>query len=264
MSLLSLFLLYFFMNYTQALEQFDFTKNEAITYVALLELGLTNVGPLVNKTGLHRQLVYECLNALEQRGYVSSVTKNNRKHVQAASPTMIGRALEEKTEQAKLLIPELVALQTHALDAVEVQTLYGDKGFMSNLKDVVESAERTDHVMRIIGGGKGSDFYDALGNSYRDYLALTKRAHVRKMLIAPESYAEDFKKKFAMEEGNVLRLMSIGLTSPTYTRMTPEMISIEIYISERDVTIIQIRNQAIAKAYIEHFELLWKQAEEYT
>lgn len=251
------------MNYIQSLETFGFSKNEATVYLALLELGLTNIGPLVKKSGLHRQLVYECLANLERRGYVTSVTKNNRKHVQAASPTNIVSQLETKIASAQTLIPDLVALQSHAIDAVEVRTMYGQKEFMRNLKDLLESAERNDHIMRILGGGKDVDFYTLLGDEYRAYVQLTKQHNVQKQLLAPENFSDDFKKKFASETGSELRLMNSGLTSPTYTRMTSEMISIEIYIPNHDVTIIQIRNHAIASAYIENFELLWKQAPPY-
>lgn len=251
------------MDYTEALAQFDFTKNEATIYVALLELGLTNVGPLVTKTGMHRQLVYECLESLERRGYVTSVQKNNRKNVQASSPNTILKQAEERTEQAKNIIPSLLALQSHSLDAVEVQTLYGAQGFRSNLRDLILSANQTDGIIRILGGAKDQDFYAALGSWYPEYVKLANESHVSKLLIAPTDYAEEFKQKFANEKSNVLRLLKVGLTSPTYTRITQEMVSMEIYIPGREITVIQIRNRAIAKAYIEHFTLLWEQAQEY-
>ncbi len=53
--------------------------------------------------------------------------------------------------------------------------------------------------------------------------------------------------------------MKEGLSSPTFTRITPEIVSIEIYGSKEPV-IIQMRNEAIAQAYVEKFSLLWKEA----
>jgi sugar-specific transcriptional regulator TrmB len=212
---------------------------------------------------MHRQLVYQALGTLERKGYATAVIKNRRKHFQAVSPDAILKHLEKDTERAMVIVPELLKLQAHALDAVEVRTLYGREGFISNLRDVIESAARGDGSVSIIGGAKDEDFYRTIGDWYPEYVALLKKRHVIKKLIAPESYAEEFKTKFAEEYGNRLRFLKVGLSAPTYTRMTQEMVTIEIYIEHRDVTVIQIRNRAIAQAYLEHFGLLWNQATEY-
>lgn len=252
------------MDYAKTLERFDFSKNESTVYVVLLELGMTNVGPVIQKTGLHRQIVYQALETLGKKGYVLSVTKDKRKHFQAVSPDAILKRIEEKMSVAREILPELVRLQSHASDSVEVRTLYGRAGFISNLRDLVESAERGDGVMRIIGGAKDEDFYTMVGDWYVEYVSLAKKHSVTKKLIAPKRNAGQFKERFAEEFGSHLRYLGVGLSAPTYTRMTSEMVTTEIYIPDRDVTVIQIRNRAIAQAYIEHFNLLWEQAEEYS
>ena len=77
-------------------------------------------------------------------------------------------------------------------------------------------------------------------------------------MIAPASYSSQFKKKFAAEPHTFLRTLSKGLSSPTYTRITEDMISIEMY--EPEIIVIQIRNPAIASAYLDSFKLLWESA----
>lgn len=251
------------MDYAKTLERFDFSKNESSVYVALLELGLTNVGPIIKKTGLHRQIVYQALETLEKKDYVLSVTKGDRKHFQAVSPDAIVKRIEDTMSAAKEILPELLKLQSRSADSVEVRTLYGREGFIANLRDLVASAARCDGAMRIIGGANDEDVYATLGEWYPEYVAIAKKAGVIKKLIAPKQKADQFKEKFAEEFGNQLRYLSVGLSAPTYTRMTPEMVTTEIYIPGRDVTVIQIRNRAIAQAYIEHFNLLWEQAEKF-
>ncbi len=250
------------MDYAKTLERFDFSKNESTVYVALLELGMTNVGPIVKKTGLHRQIIYQALETLEKKGYVLSVTKGDRKHFQAVSPDAIVKRVEETMSAAKEILPELLKLQSRSADSVEVRTLYGREGFIANLRDLVASAERCDGIMRIIGGANDTDVYALLGTWYPEYVALAKKSGVIKKLIAPKQ-SDEFKEKFAEEFGNQLRYLNVGLSAPTYTRMTPEMVSTEIYVAGNDVTVIQIRNRAIAQAYIEHFNLLWEQAEQF-
>lgn len=241
-----------------ALQQLDLTKNEAAVYVALLKHGFTNVGPVVAATGLHRQLVYEALQKLTEQGLATSIIKNNRKHFQAAAPSTLLRLVKQKEHIAATLVPLLTSLQSAAGDSLEVRTLYGRQGFFDNLKELIESAAQTDHIMRIIGGAHDVQFYATLGNLYPKYVQLLESLNVKKYLIAAESFSDEFKQKFANEEGSILKMLPSGLSSPTYTRITPEMVAIEIYSSEP--VVIQIRNKAVARGYLDHFELLWKQA----
>lgn len=247
------------MNIHSSLQKIGLKKNEARVYTALLKQGLTNVGPIVRATKLHRQLVYEALETLVDKGLASFVIKNNRKHFQASAPTKLMRLIEQKEQQVKQIMPELMRLQTGSEDRIEVRTLYGQKGFFENLKVVVESAKKGDGVMRIIGGARDVSFYNVLGDLYPDYTKLLSKSKVKKHLIAPEEHADVFRERFVKEHGNVLKTMKLGLSSPTYTRITQDMVSIEIYAA--DVTVIQIHNRAIAKGYLEHFELLWKMAD---
>lgn len=241
-----------------SLQQLNLSKNEAAVYIALLKHGFTNVGPIVSSTRLHRQLVYEALQKLTEQGLATSVIKNNRKHFQATSPSTLLRLMKEKEQVAATLVPLLTSLQSAADDTTEVRTLYGQQGFFDNLKDIIQSAAQTDRIMRIIGGAQDVSFYETLGDFYEQYLKLLESYNVKKFLLAPENYSNEFKEKFAQEGQTVLKTQTTGLSSPTYTRITSEMVSIEVY--SKEPVIVQIKNRAIAKSYLEHFDLLWKQA----
>lgn len=247
------------MELQSALEQLDLNKNEAKVYLELLKLGLTNAGPIVSNTHLHRQLVYEALDRLVEKKLASILIKNNRKNFQAASPNVILKLIQEKEARAREILPELLKLRTQADDQIEIRTLYGQKGFIENLKTIIDSAAADDGVMRIIGGAPDTKFYEVLGDLYPTYVKLLENNKVKKYLISPEEYSKEFKRKFALEEGNILKTLSKGISSPTYTRITKDMVSIEIYAT--DVVIVQIFNKAIAKGYRENFDLLWEQAE---
>jgi sugar-specific transcriptional regulator TrmB len=249
------------MDLQKDLQEVGLSKNESAVYLSLLTIGQVTAGPIVRDTKLHRQLVYQALEQLKETGLVSVLVIRGRQHFQAASPRNLQTILDRKRDVVKNLVLELLARQVKSGDAVEARVLYGAKAFFDNLQDVVESAAKTDHLMRIIGGAKDSDFYRAIGDQYSDYVALLKRARVKKHLIAPENFSKEFKEKFAKESGNLLRTLTSGLTSPTYTRITPEMISIEIYAEEP--TVIQIYNKATARGYLDHFKLLWSQSKPY-
>ena len=245
------------MDIKKALVTIGLSKNAALVYPALLEVGSAQSGPLVRSTKLHRMLVYNALDELIDGGLVTVTKKKNIKIFQAADPSLLESRIERLTDVVADVLPKLHELQQKTKNTIDVRTLIGREGFISNLRDIVLSASKQkDKTMRIIGGAKDTDFYRIIGDGYGDYVDMLERGRVKKLLLAPESYSKVFQKKFAEEVRTELRVLPKGLTSPTYTRITDELVAIEIY--EPEIVIIQIRNTAIAKAYKESFELLWE------
>jgi sugar-specific transcriptional regulator TrmB len=244
------------MDIKKALISLGFHKNEADVYVAVLNLGLTKAGPIIQATGLHRMLVYNALETLINQGLLTELHKNNIKMFQAADPAALTDRTKKLDELAHSLIPELRDMQKDKQDVINVRTLIGREGFQTNLENIIESATKQPvREMCIIGGAKDTQFYEVAGDWYPTYVQLLQKHGVKKRLLAPESYSSVFKKKFLSEKNTELKT-SRGLSSPTYTRITKEMVSIEMY--EPQVVIIQIRNAVVAQGYLDSFELLWK------
>jgi len=232
------------------------SEYEAAVYMAVLELGPCSAGPLIKKTKLHRMNVYSALKNLEEMNLISIFLKNNRQQFQGTNPENILAPLKEREILAQQLIPQLNALKSKQDSEMGVQILYGVEGFWSNLQEIVKSAVKTDKIMRIIGGAPDSDFYKAIEPHYEEYKKVLKKSKVAKWLLSPREESENVKKKFKKEDKNN-RLKTVpGMHSPTYTRITPEMVSIELYTTP--LMIIQIKNRAVANSYLEQFNLLWK------
>ena len=241
-----------------SLRRLELTEHEARIYLALTELGPSNAGPVIERVALHRQFVYSSLNALEERGLVTYVVRNGRRVFQAEHPRRLIEIQRRRELLAESLIPDLLALATPSEDRLSVQTFRGVKEFRNNLITTLEEAARSsDKILRIMGGGSASQFYDTIGDFYETYHRTGQRLGVRKRLLAPTQLADRFREIFAREEGSKLRITM--LTSATFLRISEELVTMEVYGS--DPMIIQIWNRAIAQAHREHFELLWKKAE---
>lgn len=247
------------MGLQKKLQQLNIPEREAQVYVTLLKLGLTRVGPIVNKTKLHRMLVYQSLEKLKDMHMASMVVKNGRQHWQATNPSVILDRIKKQESLAKEVVSEIELLKQSADDDVNVQIFYGRRGLIENLESLIVSAGNTDKILRIIGAATEVDFYGMVGDWYEEYDKLQKEHKVAKHLIAPARYTKKFEEVFSARPENKAKLMKEGLSSPTFTRITQEMVSIEIYGGKEPV-IIQMRNEAIAQAYVEKFTLLWKKA----
>lgn len=242
------------------LEQLNIPEREAQVYIALLQLGLTAVGPIVTKTKLHRMLVYQSLEKLKDMRMATMVMKKSKQHWQATNPSIILERIKKQEKLAEQVVDELEEFRQKSQDDVHVQIIYGVKGLIENLEEAIKSAAANDKTIRIIGGADADIFYGLVGDWYENYLELLQESGVKKKLIAPKIDDKIFSERFGEEPGNEYRFMEKGISSPTFTRITKEMVSIEVY--GKEPVVIQIKNKTIAQAYTESFELLWKQAGE--
>ncbi|MEK9160454.1 MAG: helix-turn-helix domain-containing protein [Patescibacteria group bacterium] len=250
------------MKVEEYLTKLGLPKNAALVYLALLKAGSVKAQPLIQATGLHRMLVYNALEDLAARGLVTITHQNRVRIFHAQDPSLLIAHTKKLQELAESVVPELRDLQRNTSETISVRTLIGHEGFRVNLENIIESASKQkNREIYIIGGAKDTDFYDATDGWYPQYISLSEKKKIKKRLLAPASYSSEFKKKFASEKNTELRTLSKGLSSPTYTRITKEMVSIEIY--KPHLTIIQIKNPTVAQAYLDSFNILWETSGKY-
>lgn len=247
------------MSTEEILLEIGLSKNEARTYLALLSLGKTQAGAIIKQTRLHRMLVYNALESLQVKGLVTVQVEKKVKLFQASNPEILEEKAQKITRLVSEAIPDLHRIQKSHGDTVSVTTLTGHAGLVTNLEQLISSAtKQKDRTIRIIGGAKDVDAYEAFGDWYPEYVKLLELSRVKKLLLAPADGAQVFRKKFLTEKDTILKTLPHGLTSPTYTRITEEMVSIEMY--KPQIIIIQIVNKVIARSYLDSFELLWQAA----
>src|SRR3989338_6757378 len=73
----------------EILQRVGLTPGEAKIYLALLELGQSTTGPIVNKSKVSTSKTYKILERLENKGLVSHIIKRNIIHWSAANPKRI-------------------------------------------------------------------------------------------------------------------------------------------------------------------------------
>ena len=71
------------------------TKNEVEIYLALLSSGEISVNEIGSKAGLHRQVCYDALDRLVEKGFVSYITKNSKKFFKPLKPEKLLDYLDE-------------------------------------------------------------------------------------------------------------------------------------------------------------------------
>ena len=103
---------------TRPLEELGLTKGEIKVYLALIGLGESTTGPIVEESGVSVSKVYKILERLAKKGLASHIVKRKVKYFKAADPHRLIVYLQEKENQIKeqekkleKLIPELDMLR---------------------------------------------------------------------------------------------------------------------------------------------------------
>ncbi len=84
---------------TGVLERIGLTKGEIKVYFALLELGPTTTGPLVDASEVSSSKIYLVLDRLLKKGLVSYSMQARKKYFEPADPRRIIDYLEERQKE---------------------------------------------------------------------------------------------------------------------------------------------------------------------
>ncbi|MDO8660920.1 MAG: helix-turn-helix domain-containing protein, partial [Candidatus Woesearchaeota archaeon] len=135
----------------ELLESIGLTKAEIKVYLALLELGSSTTGPIVEKSHASSSKIYEILEKLMQKGLASFVIESGMKYFEAAPPSRILEYVKEKEDsltkqrqELQNIIPELELkqkLSNHKSDATIFRGLKGVKTAHEDILKTLKSGE---------------------------------------------------------------------------------------------------------------------------
>lgn len=238
----------------EKLEDLGLSRNESLTYKALLEIGQTKTGAIVKKTGLHRVLIYDALESLIKKGLASYVIKENIKYFQATNPKNLVDFLEEKTQNAKSLIPDLKNLMPHTESKQSVVVYEGVKGLKSAMNNMLnELTHKDDHYVFASG-----NMEPALGDYYYLYQKEKEKKKIKTHIIYDTSFKPH--KDIIKSTYGDIKFYHIGIF-PTDTWIYKDKVLIVTYTANPAFAIL-ITSKETADSYKKIFEGFWKKAKD--
>jgi len=237
------------------LQDLALSPSEAEIYLALLREGMGQPGSIAKQTNRHRQTVYSALDTLVELGLATVMMREGGKTYSASSPYELVRRVEKRRLLLEGTKAALVELQSVSSNPADVRVLYGKKGYLENLEMLMQSAVHSDKIERIVGGADGDFFWNILGSDFERYQARLNEHKIRKHMIGSDGYSKEGLADFLLYDGYELRLIPYAQAPSTFTRITLDMVSIEILNPE--VVIIQMLGEQVAQLYLESFNSLW-------
>tara|TARA_Y100000310_G_scaffold327376_1_gene393647 strand:- start:15600 stop:16334 length:735 start_codon:yes stop_codon:yes gene_type:complete len=240
---------------TSILEDVGLTNAEIKVYIALLELGTSSAGPILDKTNLHNSVVHMTLNKLVDKGFVSYFKEGKRNRYQPANPKHILDYIEQKKDNFQKILPELLAKQGASQEKPEVMTFRGIKGMREILHELLEAGGKTHHT---IGSPAESVM---MGDAFWiDYHKKRAKKEISGKLLFNESLRKWVKK--IKTTGNyphaTIKFHEQGFEPLSETIIRNDKIGILLWI-EKPIGIL-IHNKELADSYEKYFQILWKTA----
>jgi len=234
---------------TQILEDIGLSTAEIKIYLALLEIGISTAGPIIEKSGLQSSVVHMTLGKLVGKGFASFVKEGKRKQYQAANPKHILTYLKEKQTNFEHLLPQLLAKQQQA--KLDVTVFRGVRGIKEIFYELLEAGGTEHHTL---GSTKESLMIPT--EWWLEYH--TKRA--AKGINAKLLFNESLKswKAEKLYKRVEVRYTKEGFEPLSETIIRNDKISLIIW-TEKPIGIL-IHNKAAAESYDKYFSLLWEAA----
>src|SRR3989338_2455430 len=229
----------------ETLKQFDLTKNEALVYKALLELGPSLAGQLSRKTGMHRRTVYDTTEMLIKKGLIGYILKNNRRLFEAVNPKKFLEIEKEKQELINENLNEMLLLYEKTKEKEETNFYKGKLG----LKTVFEDQIETKKEILIIGASPLA--YEILQFYFKWFDKRRKENKIKTRIIFNQT---DKKLNIPLSE---IRYLPQKYSSPLAVNIYADKVAIILWSKENPFAIV-IKNKEISEGYRKYFELMWK------
>lgn len=147
------------------LQKIGLTQGEIKVYSAVLELGISSLNGIHEKTAIERRNIYDILNKLIEKGLVSYTIERNKKTFQITHPKKILTYLEEKKQdiekveqEMRMKIPNMVELFNQSKSEIKAEVFRGDESIKALLTEILEYKES----------------YWMGGNSFENYKAVSE------------------------------------------------------------------------------------------
>ncbi len=249
---------------TSVLKSAGLTEGESKVYLALLELGPSTSGPIVERSGVAKSIIYQLLEKLVQKGLVSYVTKEKTKYYQASQPDNLleyvekrQAELEESRKKVAELLPKLTAMAMSAKET-EVKLFRGFKGMIAVHEHTYRKLARGEEYYYLNIPHNQPEFFHPYWQ--KDH-AKRAKAGIRCRLLFDGKTEKKILKNRNSFAGCDARYMPIEVNAPVWF-IGYKDVAVIVVVSSNPIT-IEITNQEVADAFRAYFEEIWRQSRKF-
>jgi sugar-specific transcriptional regulator TrmB len=236
---------------TEALEGLGLTRNEAIVYLTLLDLGKAHIGEIAEKTRMHRRTIYDCLERLEDRGLVSFIMEGKTRFFIAINPQKLKEIIKEKEAKIKNILPKLFDMAKKSKLKTEVSVHKGKEGLKNIMEDVIKTKPKEWYSLTSSGKVKEVlPYYEKQFHKKR-----TKEKIILKIIFGRNEKAIERAKELKKVKATEVKFVDTEYVVPISIWVYSTKVAFMLWDSE---TGILIENAETADTFKRYFDILWK------
>ena len=236
----------------EILKNLGLTTNEVEVYLTLLNKGELSVNEIGMKSGLHRQVCYDALDRLLEKGFVSYILKDGKKFFKALTPEKILDYLEEKKQEFANILPQLNKMFLVEKEDTEVDVIKGKNILRTMLNDTIKTLIEKKDTLYVLGVEE-EKYLEADRIAIKQYINKLQKYKLKEKLLAKESA-----KTFFEGSQSEYRLIPDKFFNPNPTHIYGDKVSIIIW--GRQNYCIIIKNKQVEDSYRKYFQMLWNMA----
>jgi sugar-specific transcriptional regulator TrmB len=231
------------------LENLGLTGVEIEVYLTIIDLGSCLAGEITRKTGIHRRTVYDAIERLIEKGLISYIKTNNRKYFEAYPPKKLLEIIREKETLITSAIPELQKRFEFSKEKKETLFFRGKQALKTIFDDQIGEGKEILVIASAIDVGNILEYYFPKFNLQR------KEKNIKMKMLFSESLKNDpIIKRIPLAEIRYLPKHESNVSTNIYGN------KISIVVWGENPTATLIKEKAIADAYRNYFEMLWRGA----
>ena len=123
------------------LKELDLSDGQIRVYGAVLELGISTLQKIQEKTGIERRNIYDILNKLIEKGLVSYTVEKGKRTYQCTHPQKIYEEIKRKQKvlsQLEQEIPQMTALFNISKPEIRAEIFRGNEAIKALLDEALE------------------------------------------------------------------------------------------------------------------------------
>ncbi|MFA6328401.1 MAG: helix-turn-helix domain-containing protein [Candidatus Micrarchaeia archaeon] len=233
----------------ETLQEAGLTPNEAKLYMLLVQHGRMKATELAKRSGLHRVTVYDTLEQLERKGLAGKAEVKGVLSFETSPPAALLTFVDEKRNAVERLLPRL-ARSFEGDERVGTSVIYGVNGIKMMFEDVISL--RADFC---VYHGQ-LQFVDIIPKFYTIFNEKRKRLGIRgRFMVLDLPEVHERAKKVMLAE-----FKYIDPTSPSGGVWWTYADRVVLFIIQKEITTIFVKNAELARAFRKNFEASFEAA----
>lgn len=234
------------------LKDLGLSTNEISVYEALVKLkGSSSAGEIIKITNLHRNIVYDALNHLENKRLLQIIEKNKKKFFTLKNPEHLILGFKNKIKNTALLSGILKSLPD--TNSHEITIYEGTIAWQEAWKSIMQNLKPKSIFYTL--GMAGDPWVKLMGETFVEYEQWALKNKIINKIISQKHLKNEIEahqnKKF-----RDIHYLSIDLPAHVSIEIFKDRCFFEIY--DNPASIIEIKSLGLSKSLQVYFELLYK------